>query len=75
MPPDEYQHFINNSVYTNVVAKLSLQLVKEFASLNDNSKMQHYENIADKLYIPFNETGQWHPEFEGYEEGRFVIFR
>ncbi|KAJ8308415.1 hypothetical protein KUTeg_013289 [Tegillarca granosa] len=34
--------------------------------------MQNYKDIADKIFIPFNETGQWHPEFEGYEEGTEV---
>ena len=66
MPPDEYHWPVNDSVYTNYVAKISLQTVEKIPSA---SAKKNYKTIADNIYIPFNVTGQWHPEYDSYQEG------
>uniref|UniRef100_A0ABM0M8F4 Acid trehalase-like protein 1-like n=1 Tax=Saccoglossus kowalevskii TaxID=10224 RepID=A0ABM0M8F4_SACKO len=63
MGPDEYQRNVNNSAYTNVIAKLSLML-PYYA--------ERYKTIADKLYIPFDKENQYHPEYDGYTRGTIV---
>lgn len=66
MPPDEYHWPVNDSVYTNYIAKISLQTVEKIPSA---SAKKNYKTIADNIYIPFNVTGQWHPEYDSYQEG------
>lgn len=65
-PPDEYHTDVNNSVFTNTVAKLSLENAARLAS---GPQADLYQFYADHVYIPFNETHQFHPEYDGYEEG------
>ncbi|KAM9815942.1 protein-glucosylgalactosylhydroxylysine glucosidase isoform 1-T3 [Syngnathus typhle] len=69
MPPDEYYSNVNNSVYTNAVAKLSLQFAVELADLLKYSAPKEWQNVADNLHIPFDTQFQYHPEFEGYTKG------
>lgn len=69
MPPDEYHWPVNDSVYTNYVAKISLQTVEKIP-FADSKK--NYKTIADNIYIPFNVTGQWHPEYDSYQEGLYI---
>ncbi|XP_033733626.1 protein-glucosylgalactosylhydroxylysine glucosidase-like [Pecten maximus] len=72
MPPDEYHYPVNNSVYTNSVAKISLLLPKYALSLINKTADPKWEETANKTYIPFNDTGNWHPEFDGYTQGTKV---
>lgn len=66
MPPDEYHWPVNDSAYTNYVAKISLEAPYKILSTQPKAS---YQNIADNLFIPFNNTGQWHPEYDSYTEG------
>ena len=67
MPPDEYHFPVNNSVYTNVVAKLNLEFAVEVARLLGKSVPREWGEIAENMYIPFDEAKNYHPEFEGYD--------
>lgn len=69
MPPDEEHQQVNNSVYTNTVAKLSLELPEFIDGILGQQSKALYKEVADRLYIPFNETGQYHPEYDGYPLG------
>lgn len=62
MPPDEDRGVVNNSVYTNVIAKLNL----EFASKILKEAPKEWVTIATKIYIPFDKERQYHPEYDGY---------
>lgn len=79
MPPDEHAQSINNSVYTNVGAKLSVHFARYAACLAGMNATEEVPDdwleVADKLYLPFNSEGQYHPEFEGFEEwtGQFTL--
>ncbi|XP_064618456.1 uncharacterized protein LOC135482416 [Liolophura sinensis] len=72
MPPDEHAQSINNSVYTNVGAKLSVHFARYAACLLGMNATEEVPDdwleVADKLYLPFNSKGQYHPEFEGFEQ-------
>ncbi|XP_076099851.1 protein-glucosylgalactosylhydroxylysine glucosidase-like [Mytilus galloprovincialis] len=69
MPPDEYHWPVNDSAYTNYVAKISLEAPYKILSTQPKNS---YQNIADNLFIPFNNTGQWHPEYDSYTEDVIV---
>jgi trehalose/maltose hydrolase-like predicted phosphorylase len=73
MPPDEEHPQVNNSVYTNVVAKLSLELPEFIDGLLGQQSKALYKAVANKMYIPFNKTGQYHPEFDGYPLGTLMF--
>ncbi|XP_077998833.1 protein-glucosylgalactosylhydroxylysine glucosidase-like [Glandiceps talaboti] len=68
MPPDEYHRYVDNSVYTNVVARISLNLPLFAGKLvgQIDKVSSQWIDIANKLYIPFDETNQYHPEFDGF---------
>ncbi|EDO39683.1 predicted protein, partial [Nematostella vectensis] len=63
MPPDEYRSNVDNSVYTNVIAKLNL----EFAASVLQDVPANWSRIAEKMFIPFDTKRQYHPEYEGYD--------
>lgn len=69
MPPDEYHYPVNNSVYTNIVAKINLLFAKEAADILGKKVPKRWATIAGKMYIPFDDEHQYHPEFEGYRRG------
>ncbi|XP_057693026.1 protein-glucosylgalactosylhydroxylysine glucosidase isoform X2 [Corythoichthys intestinalis] len=69
MPPDEYYDNVNNSVYTNTVAKLSLQFAVELADLLEHPEPKEWQDVADNFQIPFDQESLYHPEFEGYSKG------
>ena len=66
MPPDEYHYPVNNSVYTNVVAKMNLLFAKEAAGILGREVPKEWVKIAEKLTIPFDSEHNYHPEYEGY---------
>uniref|UniRef100_A0A4W5NXS6 Glycoside hydrolase family 65 central catalytic domain-containing protein n=1 Tax=Hucho hucho TaxID=62062 RepID=A0A4W5NXS6_9TELE len=72
MPPDEYYHNVNNSVYTNTVAKFSLEFAVELAALLKYPAPQEWQQVADKIKIPFDQKQKYHPEYDGYKKGQFV---
>lgn len=67
MGPDEYHGPVNDSVYCNVVAQISLQAAYDLAPLAGRQANSTFATIADKLVIPFDEVAQMHPEFAGYK--------
>ncbi|TNN87016.1 Acid trehalase-like protein 1 [Liparis tanakae] len=69
MPPDEYYYNINDSVYTNTVAKFSLQFAVDLADLLQHPAPKEWQEVAEHLKIPFDEESQYHPEFDGYNKG------
>ncbi|XP_029009026.1 protein-glucosylgalactosylhydroxylysine glucosidase [Betta splendens] len=72
MPPDEYYRNINDSVYTNTVAKFSLQFAVELSDLLQHSTPKEWKEVAQQIMIPFDEESQYHPEFDGYNKGQPV---
>ncbi|XP_072574425.1 protein-glucosylgalactosylhydroxylysine glucosidase isoform X1 [Paramormyrops kingsleyae] len=72
MPPDEYYRNVDNSVYTNTVAKLSLQFAVDLAGQIGYPAPPEWKCIADTLKIPFDSEAKYHPEFDGYKKGNPV---
>ncbi|KAL5008082.1 hypothetical protein ScPMuIL_013663 [Solemya velum] len=72
MPPDEYSSRVNNSVYTNTVARLNLELPEYALGLIGQRPPRTYKTIANNIYIPFNVSHNYHPEYDGYKEGMMV---
>ncbi|XP_039665978.1 protein-glucosylgalactosylhydroxylysine glucosidase [Perca fluviatilis] len=72
MPPDEYYYNVNNSVYTNTVAKFSLQFAVELADRLQHPAPKEWKEVAEHLKIPFDQEAQYHPEFDGYIKGHPV---
>ncbi|KAM3609247.1 uncharacterized protein V6R79_011816 [Siganus canaliculatus] len=72
MPPDEYYYNVNNSVYTNTVAKSSLQFAVELAALLQRPAPREWQAVAERLSIPFDQESQYHPEYDGYIKGHPV---
>jgi len=65
---------VNNSAYTNVVARRSLAFASEIANiLKMPEKQRLYENYASRLYIPFDGAIGYHPEYDGYELGLSLL--
>lgn len=62
MPPDEDAEVVNNSAYTNTIAKMNL----EFAYQVLPNASESWKTIAQNMFIPFDSTNNYHPEYEGY---------
>jgi len=71
MPPDEWHFPVNNSIYTNYIAKLSLLLPKRICELLNCTPPIDYEIVANKMYLPFDEQRQYHPEYDGFSASKF----
>eukprot|EP01147_Barroeca_monosierra_P000346 gene346-3710_t len=67
MGPDEYHGPVNNSVYCNVIAQLSLKLAYDLAPLAGRTQNETFIHIAENLVILFDKENQYHPEFQGYD--------
>lgn len=67
MPPDEYQYPVNNSVYTNVVAKTTLEFAIYVCDLLKEPYPTTWNNIVNNIIIPFDKELQYHPEFDGFD--------
>ena len=62
MPPDEDAEVVNNSAYTNTIAKLNLEFAYEVLP----NASESWKTIAQNMYIPFDSTNDYHPEYDGY---------
>lgn len=68
LPPDENaQPFKNNSVFTNAVASLSIQLADRVSCITQKQVPQLWLDIATNLYFPFDNVTQIHLEYEGFD--------
>ncbi|XP_051545370.1 protein-glucosylgalactosylhydroxylysine glucosidase isoform X6 [Myxocyprinus asiaticus] len=72
IPPDEYYFTVDNSVFTNAVAQRSLRFALELASLLAQPAPPEWQEVSDKIKIPFDPKLQYHPEFDGYMQGTKV---
>ena len=74
MPPDEYHLIVNNSVFTNMVVKMTLEFAHEVAELlKQPERQKKYKYFMDRIYIPFDADVGYHPEFDGYVRGRTAV--
>lgn len=73
IPPDEYADNVNNSAYTNSVAKIALNAAAAAAVIlgKPPSVWQPWLDASAALSVPFNASvpgypGGVHPEYDGY---------
>jgi len=70
MPPDEYVYNVSNSAFTNIIATRALLFA---ALLADMCHLPHradnYSYYAKRVYVPFDATVGYHPEYDGYVIG------
>ncbi|NXK87366.1 PGGHG glucosidase, partial [Formicarius rufipectus] len=72
MPPDEYHCQVDNSAYTNAVARRSLNFAAELARDLQFPVPEEWEDRASKLKVPFDAERKYHPEYDGYSPGEPV---
>ncbi|NXA41072.1 PGGHG glucosidase, partial [Eudromia elegans] len=72
MPPDEYHHQVDNSVYTNAVARRSLYFAADVARDLLVPVPQEWVERAEKVKVPFDAERKYHPEYDGYSPGEPV---
>ncbi|KAM4017648.1 protein-glucosylgalactosylhydroxylysine glucosidase [Anomaloglossus baeobatrachus] len=69
MPPDEYHSDVNNSVYTNALARISLNFSMDLAKDLQQPFPEIWNEIANKIKVPFDPKNNYHPEFDDYQLG------
>ncbi|NWV99118.1 PGGHG glucosidase, partial [Machaerirhynchus nigripectus] len=72
MPPDEYHSRVDNSAYTNAVARRSLNFAADLARDLLLPVPEEWEDRARKIKVPFDEERKYHPEYDGYSPGEPV---
>ncbi|ELU12915.1 hypothetical protein CAPTEDRAFT_112806, partial [Capitella teleta] len=65
MGPDENHYNVDNSVFTNYNTKLALTTPQYMMDIGD--EIAEFNDIADQLYILFDEENKFHPQFEGFD--------
>ena len=71
MPPDEWNYPVNNSAYTNAVAKISLLLPRYAYGLMGQTAPKVYEEVAKLMYMPVDREKNYHPEFDGFTLSKY----
>jgi len=66
-PPDEYAVNVNNSAFTDMIAVRSLMFAAKVAHMCQfPERAIIYDYYAKRVYIPFDFTVGYHPEYSGY---------
>jgi len=66
MGPDEYHGNVNNSVYTNFIAKRNLEWAFQVGKKLGAPVSEKWQEIAQKIYLPCHEKWNIYWQFEGY---------
>lgn len=68
IPPDEYHDHVNNSVFTNAVARMSLDAAVEAAIALGRPASEYavWQSASPRLIMVWNAADNYHPEFAGY---------
>ncbi len=66
VPPDENAELVNNSAYTNAVAKMNLQIAIQAAKLTHLPANPKWAEVADRMYIPFDAANKRFIAHDGY---------
>ena len=74
MGPDEYNWPVDNSVYTNVIAILSMHTAKYAASLAGQVPRPQWARVASTMFVEYNVKLKYHPEYERYIKGKVIAW-
>ncbi|XP_064602978.1 protein-glucosylgalactosylhydroxylysine glucosidase-like [Liolophura sinensis] len=69
MPPGKSSFLVNNSMYTNSVANISLMLPHQLFPEQGIPFSDKFKAYADSLFIPFDENLRFNPAFDKYQPG------
>uniref|UniRef100_A0A8D2IL37 Protein-glucosylgalactosylhydroxylysine glucosidase n=2 Tax=Varanus komodoensis TaxID=61221 RepID=A0A8D2IL37_VARKO len=72
LPPDEYHCAVDNSVCTNAVAQKSLNFAIDLGSQLHIPIPEEWKEVAMKMKVPFDQSRNYHPEYDGYCPGEQV---
>uniref|UniRef100_A0A1A9V831 Protein-glucosylgalactosylhydroxylysine glucosidase n=1 Tax=Glossina austeni TaxID=7395 RepID=A0A1A9V831_GLOAU len=74
MGPDEDHNHVNDNAYTNVAFKKALEFASFVSSLcwNQTEQSKAWLNVAQKMFLPYNESKDYHLEYAGYETGERI---
>ncbi|XP_063801146.1 protein-glucosylgalactosylhydroxylysine glucosidase isoform X2 [Pseudophryne corroboree] len=72
MPPDEYHSDVDNSVYTNALAQISLNFSIDLAINLQHPIPDTWKDVASKIKVPLDPKLNYHPEYDGYKIGEEV---
>jgi trehalose/maltose hydrolase-like predicted phosphorylase len=61
----EFQN-VNNSVYTNLITKISLDFAILASNLTGGTYPPAWQQISSNMKIPFDPVNNRHPEYDGY---------
>ena len=67
VPPDENANLVNNSAYTNAIAKMNLEIASRAAKLIGLAANPKWSTVAGKMYIPFDAKTERFVAFDGYK--------
>ncbi len=59
---------ISNDTYTNAIAKLNLDIALKVSDILKSKKNPKWEEISNKIFIPFDSVSQYHPTYENAPE-------
>ncbi|XP_048733983.2 protein-glucosylgalactosylhydroxylysine glucosidase-like isoform X1 [Ostrea edulis] len=70
MGPDEYHFNINNSIFTNYNAKLSLELphlvMKRQLTPVNKTEVDEFLKVSNKIRILYDQQKDFHPQYDGF---------
>jgi len=69
VPPAENVGIKNNSIYTNVVAQVSLKYAGIAGKIVGKKTPDLWDEISQHMSLPFDAKNQRHVEFDGYDGG------
>ena len=67
VPPDENAEMVDNSAYTNAIAKMNLQIAVCAAKLTGRPVNPKWWKVASGMYIPFDAKAKRFIAFDGYK--------
>ena len=67
VPPDENAELVNNSAYTNAIAKMNLEFASRAAKLTGQPANPKWGSVAAKLYIPYDARAKRFIAHDGYK--------
>ncbi len=65
--------FKNNSVFTNAIASINIQLAKSVSSITNRTIPQKWLDIASNLYFPFDNATQTYLEYEDFNLSKSLV--
>lgn len=67
IPPDENADLVDNSAYTNAVARMNLQFADRAARLCGAQPNPKWAEVAARIYIPFDDRKKRFIPYDGYK--------